>query len=131
MPFNSVIDAKRRLVVTTGTGDLTGDEGLACCLQLKKRADFDPTFNQLLDLTGATRFDATSDQLRRMAGEGLFSRSSRRAIVTSNPTIFGLARMFETYRSNSPAGEHIMVFREMREALEWLDALSNLHLEKS
>lgn len=121
MPFNSVIDGRRHLVVTTATGDLTGDEGLACCFQLKERADFNPAFNQLLDFTHATRFDATSGQLRAIAAQPLFSRASRRAIVATNPTIFGLARMFESFRSISDVGERVMVFREMREALEWLD----------
>jgi hypothetical protein len=122
MPFHSVIDARRHLVVTTATGDLSGDEGLACCLQLRERADFDPAFNQLLDFTHATSFDATSGQLRTIAAQPLFSPASRRAIVATNPTIFGLARMFESYRSSSESGEHVMVFRELREALEWLDA---------
>jgi hypothetical protein len=121
MPFSSVIDAGRHLVVTTATGDLTGDEGLACCLQLKKRADFDPAFNQLLDFTRATRFDATAVELRTIAAQPLFSHASRRAIVATNPTIFGLARMFEAYRGSSNVGERVMVFREMREALAWLD----------
>jgi len=122
MPFNSVIDADRRLVVTTGTGVVTGDEGLACCVQLKDRKDFDPAFNQLLDFTPATRFDATAAQLRTIALQPLFSRASRRAIVAPNPTIFGLARMFESYRSISEVGEHVMVFSAMDKALEWLEA---------
>jgi hypothetical protein len=121
MPFNSVIDANRHLVVTTATGDLTGDEGLACCLHLREQADFDPAFNQLIDFTQATRFDATSAQLRTIASQPLFSVSSKRAIVATNPTIFGLARMFESFRRVSDLGEHVMVFRDMREALNWLD----------
>jgi len=122
MPFNSVIDASRNLVISTATGDLTGDEVFARCLQLKERDDFNPAFNQLLDFTRAHRFDATADQLRRIASEPLFSSASRRAIVATNPTIFGLARMFESYRSISDVGEDVRVFREMREALAWLDA---------
>jgi hypothetical protein len=122
MPFNSVIDLSRHLVVTTATGDLTGDEGLACCLQLKERTDFDPAFNQLLDFTNATRFDASAGQLRTIAAQRLFSSTSRRAIVATNPAIFGLARMFQSYRSLSNVGENIMVFRDLREALIWLDA---------
>jgi hypothetical protein len=121
MPFNSIVDAGRHLVITTGTGDLTGDEGLDCCLQLKNRTDFNPEFNQLLDFTLATRFDATTAQLRTIAAQPLFSPTSRRAIVASNPTIFGMARMFESYRGISGVGEHVMVFREMGEALAWLD----------
>lgn len=120
MPFNSVIDRGRRLVVTTATGDLTGDEGLASCQQLKERADFDAAFDQLLDFTQATRFDATTAELRSIAAQPLFSASSRRAIVAPNSTIFGMARMFETYRHMYGFGEQIMVFREMHEALEWL-----------
>jgi hypothetical protein len=121
MPFNSIVDAGRQLVITTGTGDLTGDEGLACCVQLKNRPDFNPAFDQLLDFTQARRFDATTAQLRIIAAEPLFSVTSRRAIVASNPTIFGMARMFESYRGVSGVGENVMVFREMQEALAWLN----------
>jgi hypothetical protein len=122
MPFSSVIDLRRNLVVTTATGDLNGDEGLACCLQLKERADFDPGLNQLLDFTHATRFEATAAQLRTIAAQRLFSPTSRRAIVATNPAIFGLARMFQSYRTLSEEGEQVMVFRTMLEALAWLDA---------
>jgi hypothetical protein len=125
MPFNSVIEAKRRLVVTTGTGILTGEEGLACCRQLKERRDFDPTFNQLLDLTDATRFDATPSQLQVIAAQPFFSHASRRAIVAKNPTIFGLARMFESYRSLSGFGEQVMVFSELDPAVQWIDSAAS------
>ena len=121
MPCDSVIDAKRHLVVTTATGDLTDDEVSACCSQLKGRADFNPSFNQLLDLTGANRCEASTGHLQRVAAQPLFSSASRRAIVAPNPAIFGLARMFEAYRSISDVGEHVMVFRELREALAWLN----------
>jgi hypothetical protein len=90
-------------------------------LQLKERADFDPAFNQLLDFTHAARFDATAVQLRTIAAQPLFSRASRRAIVATNDAIFGLARMFEAYRSISDVGERVMVFRETHEALAWLE----------
>jgi hypothetical protein len=122
MPFNSVINVSRHLVMTTATGEVTGDEGLACCLELKARTDFDPAFNQLLDFTQATRFDATTGQIRQIAAQPLFSSASRRAIVATDPAIFGVARMFEAYRSISNVGERIMVFSDMREALVWLDA---------
>jgi len=120
MPFSSVISPERRLVITTGTGVLTGDEGLACCTELRDRPGFDPSFNQLLDLTAATRFDATREQIKLMAQVPLFAASSRRAIVTAEAGVFGLARMFEAYRSLSGMGEQVMVFREMKLALEWL-----------
>lgn len=121
MPCDSVIDASRHLVVTTASGDVTDDEVFACCSHLKERADFNPAFNQLLDFTRAERWEAKVRDLQRVAAQPLFSSDSRRAIVATNPAIFGLARMFEAYRSLSNVGEHVMVFREMREALAWLD----------
>jgi hypothetical protein len=124
MPFNSVIDTERRLIVSTGTDVVTGDEGLACCRQLKNRPDFNPAFNQLLDLTSATRFDATQDQLRRIANESLLSPGSRRAVVATNPTIFGLARMFQSYRSLSQVSENVMVFNRLDQAVAWLNGVS-------
>ena len=120
MPFDSVIDSNRRLIVTTGTGVLTGNEGLACCTQLKTQPGFNPAFNQLLDLTRATRFDVTRHELQRIADESLLSSVSRRAIVAANPTIFGLARMFQSYRDLSQVGEQIMVFGDIDSAIGWL-----------
>ena len=121
MPFNSVIEAGRRLVVTTGTGVITGDEGIACCRHLKEQQGFNPAFDQLLDLTPATRFDATASQLQMIATLPLFATTSRRAIVASNPAIFGLARMFESYRGLYGVGEHVKVFSAMNEAVAWLE----------
>jgi hypothetical protein len=120
MPFKSVIDTEQGLVRTTGTGILTGDDGFECCSQLKKRPDFDPSFNQLLDLTSAVQFDATGDDIQKIASVPLFSTTSRRAIVVSSPEIFGIARMFESYRGLSTHGEHIKVFTELNEAIAWL-----------
>jgi len=120
MPFTSVIDSTRRLVITRGTGALTGNEALASCVQLKKEPEFDPSFNQLLDLTTATGLDATSEQIKRAASEPMFSKASRRAIVAHDSGVFGLARMFETYHNLSGVGEQVMVFRDMHEALDWL-----------
>ncbi|HTR68268.1 MAG TPA: hypothetical protein VMH85_20985 [Terriglobales bacterium] len=122
MPFESVIYPQRRLIVTTGTGVLTGEEGLACCVGLKKRPEFDPSFDQLLDLTAATKFNASPDDMRRIAQESLFSPSSRRAIIAIEPGIFGLARMFEAFRGLSDVGEQVSVFRDMKQALDWLSS---------
>ena len=122
MPFDSVIEADRHLIVTTATGVITGEEGLACCLALKERNDFNPAFNQLIDLRLATRFEVTSSQLRMIAAQPLFSSTSRRAIVAKNPAVFGLARMFESYRSVAGVGENVMVFSEMDQAIAWLDS---------
>lgn len=125
MPFDSVIYPTRRLIVTTGTGFLTGDDGLACAIGLKIKPGFDPSFNQLLDLTAATRFTATADQMKRIAQESTFSKSSRRAIVASEEAVFGLARMFQAYRSMSGVGEQVKVFKEINPALKWLSEGEN------
>jgi len=125
MPFDSVIYPNRRLIVTTGTGFLTGDDGLACATGLKNKPGFDPSFNQLLDLTAATRFTATPEQIERIAQESNFSQSSRRAIVASEEKVFGLARMFQAYRNLSGVGEQVRVFKEINPALKWLSEGEN------
>jgi len=125
MPFESVIYPDRRLIVSTGTGIVTGDDGLACCVGLKTKPQFNPSFNQLIDLSPATKFTATPEQIRRIAQEPLLASSSRRAIVAAESAVFGLARMFEAYRSLSEAGEHVRVFREIDSALDWLSETSD------
>ena len=40
MPFSSTIDVEHHLIITTGVGVITASEALACCTQLRERAEF-------------------------------------------------------------------------------------------
>ena len=119
MPAFYKIDKQNRLVMTTGSGTVTLADALAHQERLRHDPDFDPTFCQLLDFTHVTKVEITADDIRNIAQNSLFSGTSRRAILVSNDTIYGLARMFELLRE-SAGDTGVEVFRSLDEALDWV-----------
>jgi hypothetical protein len=119
MPFSYKIDKERKLVMSTGYGVFTLADALAHQEKLRKDPDFDPSFCQLTDLTHVTKLDLRAEDVRRLAQASIFAHDSRRAILVTNDTAFGLARMFEILRSTF--GEKgIQAFRNLDDALDWV-----------
>ncbi len=114
------IDRENRLVITTHTGVIT--EGFFLHHQSALLADpeFDASFNQLVDLTDTTGVELSPEFMRRMAERHVFSPQSRRAVVTPKKEIFGLTRMFQSYRELVGGKEQIQIFEDRDEALRWL-----------
>jgi hypothetical protein len=48
-----------------------------------------------------------------------FSPVARRALLTQNPLIFGLSRIYQTLRSLR-GDQHVRVFRQRDDAMAWL-----------
>ena len=120
MPANFIIDQQRAVVLSTGTGIFTYAEFLDHMARMSADPRFRPEFDQLVDCRAITLLDFTGGQLRELAGRSIFSAQSRRAFVVSSDLQFGLSRMFAAYRELSGA-RGTMIFREMREALSWLN----------
>jgi hypothetical protein len=122
VPFHSKIDHERKLIVTVGTGSVSVDEILEYHIQLRRDPTFDPKFNQLIDLTKVSRFPLSAADIQRIAQDRFLGPSSRRAFVAQSTHIFGLLRMFETYRELYGFEEQIQVFEKIELAMEWLSA---------
>lgn len=120
MPWSYAIDTERRLVQSVAFGVITAAEGLAHQDQLANDPNFDPDFHQLADLSGVTKLEINAGDVRRLSQKHLFSSKSRRAFVTRNPAMFGLARMFQIHRERSEKREEIEVFSDLQSALKWL-----------
>ncbi len=120
MPGYYTIDRERRLVISTATGDFTDSDLVGHEKVLRKDTAFDPSFDQLADFTGVTKVEITSAGLKTAAELHIFSAESRRAIVVASNEIFGLARMFQTFRDLSGGRERMEIFRNRDEALRWL-----------
>lgn len=119
MPFFYEIDKERRLVMSTGAGELTKADVLSHQDQLLKDPDFDPSFSQLADLTHVTGLDITAADVHKLTQRNVFSPTSRRAVIANNDLAYGLARMFEQLRETK--GEQgIRVFRKLEDALDWI-----------
>jgi hypothetical protein len=120
MPIRYVIDKKRRLVISFGWDRLTFAEIRSHQDQLTSDPNFNPNFNQLIDTTGIAALEISTEEAQILASRQLFSPSARRAFVATNPTIFGMGRLMETYHEIAKVQEQVCVFYDIFAALNWL-----------
>ena len=124
MALNYRLEKNRRLVLINGVGVIGPDEIVANREAILSDPDFDRSFDALVDFTQVPETSLNSDALRPLSREPLFSQASRIAVVTTLPpvnmTLFGMARLYETYREVSNMGDHLRVFKTLEDAREWL-----------
>lgn len=120
MPFNYGVYKDQQLVVSTGAGRVTCDEIRARQDETATDPQFNPDFNQIVDLREVTALDVSMDEFRALAARQVFSPVSRRAFVATNVAIFGMGRLWEAETEFSQQASHIRVFYDLRSALDWL-----------
>jgi len=120
MSFSYVVCKKERLVISSGSGCVTWSEIKKRQDQAKADANFDPEFNQLVDLRAVTRFEMSSEQARVLARRMIFSFTSKRAFIAADPSVFGVANMWEIVTELSDNPSQIRVFSDLQSALKWL-----------
>ena len=118
MPVSFAIDRDRTLVLSRAWGVLTDRQLIGAARALAADPGFQPHFRQLADLHAVTSVQVSGAGIRSMARVVPFGRGSRRAIVVSSDAAYGLARMFETLRSD--LADEVEVFRSLEAALAWL-----------
>jgi hypothetical protein len=121
MPFSYIVYREQRLVISTGSDRVTWEEIKDRQEQTKTDSDFNPEFNQIVDLRAVTAFDMTSDQARTLAQRMIFSATSKRAFVAASPAVFGVGRMWEIFTEMSDNPSQISVFYDLPSALKWLN----------
>jgi hypothetical protein len=99
-------------------GTVTNDEVLQHNERLRSDPLFDPTYRQLADMSDVTLNMVTADNVQETARDQYFATGSRRALLVSDDTTFGLCRMYATYAES--LGQTIGVFREKTAAVAWL-----------
>ena len=118
LPISYDIDKKQRLVVSRLWDVVTNDEVDDHNRALRADPDFDPSYRQLIDLSGITEIRITTPKVTTVAQDQYFTPGTRRAFFAPADVAFGLARMFAT-RAEA-AGQTIGVFRDRKKAEEWL-----------
>lgn len=123
MPARDHFDAERNLLLVVFDGTIADEDLLKYARQAIETSRSSGGHDELIDLRAIE--DAgqiESRTLRRVAD--LFTSSdrtpeqSRVAIVATSDVQYGLARMYQAFRSESPLD--LRVFREMEEARAWL-----------
>ncbi len=118
MPCGYVIDTNRSMVLSRAWGILEDRELLAHARALGADASFQKHLKQVIDFRDVTEIRITAAAVREMAHVSPFGKGARRALVVSSDLAFGLTRMFQILREQSP--DEVAVFREMDVALRWL-----------
>lgn len=121
MPARFEIDKQKRLVRSVAWGEVTFADFLHHQKTLSAHPDFNPRFDQLVNLADVMSIDMTGDQTRSLTLSRVLSNTSRSAIVAPAPSVFGMARMYETYYSMLDNPANLRVFRDESSALEWLE----------
>ena len=124
MPLYYKIDKEHRLVVTVGEGGVTFREIQDHQDQLLADPAFDPSFNQLIDVTAATDLDLTVAEMKEVSRRRIVSCGSRRAFVASNIHILAIGRLMQTYHEAHHEVE-VHIFLDCDEALKWLGIKAN------
>jgi len=118
MPGAYTIDLARSLVLSRGWGVVTDRELLAHVRALTADPRFAPHFRQLADLRDGTDMQVTASTIREMVRLNPFWAGARRALVVTSDVVFGMARMYQLLRDESP--DELQIFRKVDDALQWL-----------
>ena len=119
MPADYRIARALGLVISRGWGVVTDDDLLGHARALGRDPHFRPDLRQLYDFRDAAAQDFGGATVLELANLSPFGAGARRAIVVGGDIAFGMAQMFKLLRDN--LRDDIRVFRDVGEALAWLD----------
>lgn len=114
------IDRKRRLVITTLSGELSVAECFAHHLTLAMDPEFDPSYNELIDGGEIDNVQLDSTSIFKLGQSCPYSGAAYRAIYTADrPINYACAYLFQLFAS----GRHgvIKVFKDRSDAIRWLE----------
>jgi len=125
MPIEYRIDHERRVIIAKGKGTFTSED----MFRYQQEAWSQPGvagYNELVDMTEVTEIvDPSVENVRRLvqlsASMDPPDSHARFAIASPNKLMFGLGRLYETYRELDPKStKAVRVFKTVREAMEFL-----------
>jgi hypothetical protein len=120
MPCHYVIDKERKLILTTGEGIVTFAELKLHQDQLLADANLNATFDQLVDFATVTKVDVSVEEAKLLARRAVLSPESRRAVIATEKSVFGMFRLAQAYHEMTEGHSHLGVFYDRAEALRWL-----------
>jgi len=100
---------------------LTRDELFSIVAELRTDVAVAPDFSTLVDLTDVSSVDVITGEMVRNLAAVPHKTAARCAFVAPNPAVFGLARMFVSYREARGSAERVGVFRTLQDAEKWLE----------
>ena len=120
MPCDYIIDRQRRLVISTARDRFTFAEAKGHQDKLIADPDFNPAYNQLIDMRAVTVFDLTVEEAKTIARRNPFSAQSRRALVASSAHVFGMLRLAMAHHEMTARASETSAFYDLDAAMKWL-----------
>jgi len=114
------IDRAQKLVLLTGSGELSAAEVLSVQQLLRDDPGFDPGFALLADYREVTQSDLDAVNMRQIAANVPFDPAVRRAFVVRGEHNYGIARMFESFSDLAERGGRVRAFLDLEAAVRWL-----------
>ena len=125
MPLEYNIDSEKRIVNVRTYGVLKDSELFDYLWEVGSRLEFN-SYDQIIDMTEVTDVEYTSaERIKELASVAASMDTSENvsklAIVAPQSLLFGLGRMYQSFREFSKGSKRdIKVFRSLQEALDWL-----------
>ncbi len=115
-----VVDVARRMVIVKFSKTLNIEDIERYARQLMSNAAFDPTFSEIVDLTGVEQVELRGEDVLRLADHvDPFSFESKRAFITKDATQAHQARMYQISRMTR---DNIRSFPSIGEAEKWIQS---------
>ena len=125
MPITYEIDRSQRIVFTKAVGILTPQDVFAYQREVWSTPEL-RHYDECIDMSDVTSVEgATEMNMKALAALSVQTddpaQPSKLVIIASEKLHFGLARMYETYRSlERKHSRQVAIFRTREEALRWL-----------
>jgi hypothetical protein len=128
MPVVHKIDDDAKLITTIWSGDAVDSELLDALAKYQQNIKSLPvyaSYNEIVDFRGANYFLLSSEGIRTLAHMASINDpqgvKTKLAIVVNKPVSYGLAPMYEIYRSLLPSGsKEVRVFKNYHDCLSWI-----------
>jgi hypothetical protein len=128
MPALHKIDNEVKLITTIWSGEATANDLIDALTKyqqdVRSQADYF-CFNEIVDFSKTSDFKLSTAGLRKLvqiaADSDVQGVKTKLAIIVSSPVAYGLARMYEAYRTLVPSlYKEVRVFKNYSNALEWI-----------
>jgi len=128
MPAHHVIDKKNKLIVTTWEGDVVDIDLIEALKIYQQEIQGHPDYlgyNELVDFSNVGRIKVTTEGIKNIGRTASTTDQNgidrKLAFVVSSDLAFGLARMYEVYRSFSrKTNKEVRTFKNRSDACKWV-----------
>jgi hypothetical protein len=119
MGLSYIFDHARRIVRARGSGVLRAADLSEYYGRLQADPSFDSRYRSLTDLREVERIDISANELAVSASLPVYERGTKRALVASRDSVFGMLRAYASY--NARMGQTMWIFRDVESAEAWLE----------